>query len=356
MQERTEHKSWLWALLLICMGLQACVEPFELKTGTDKRLLVVDGMVTNQNRPDLNKVRLSWSEPFDGERQVVLNEPVVGATVTLRDNQGKRMQLYERVREGEYVLQEDDFQVEVGKAYSIHIILPDRREYESRPELLKPVPLIQSINYEFKEFVNVEENSAGMLVEKRSVGFEVKVQVQDPEEGGNYYRWDTEGVFEYFSRVPEITPPPPGICWANVGSINTKAVTSSDRLVNGHLFEHAVVVVPGDIPTKYRVKVRQYSLTAEAYEFWRLFNEQQSSVGSIFDPPPAKIRGNLFCTTNPEEQVIGYFSASALTEDAIMIPRHLYAPFPGVPYELPFGDCRYLFLYPNVTDQRPEGF
>ncbi|EJF11825.1 hypothetical protein O71_00697 [Pontibacter sp. BAB1700] len=343
-----------WAMLLILILLQACVDPFELQTGTEQKSLVVSGMITDQNNPELNKVTLTWTAPFDSESQQVIVERVHNATVTIQDNLGNNMPLYEEGRTGVYTLEESDYQVEQGRSYSLHITLPDGREYASRPELLRPVPAIQGISYEFKQFVDVVRNSAGMLIERRSVGFEVKAQVQDPPERGNYYRWDTEGVFEFYTNTGDA--PVPSVCWANMGSINTKVVANNDRLVNGRYFEQPVVVVPADIPTKYRIKIRQFSLTGEAYEFWRLFNEQQTSVGSIFDPPPARINGNMYSITNPEERVVGYFTASSMVEDFIVIQRMFYAPFPGLPYELPIGDCRYTFLYPNVTDQRPIGF
>ncbi|WP_018476545.1 DUF4249 domain-containing protein [Pontibacter roseus] len=352
-QGRTGHRNGLWALLLIFLSLQACVEPFELKTGTEKRSLVVSGMVTDQNLPELNKVTLTWTEPFDGEKRQVLNEPVLGATVLLQDNQGNSMSLTEGAR-GVYTLLESDFEVQPRRTYTLHIRLPDGREYASRPELLRPVPGIRDIKYEFKEFVDVVRSSAGVLVERKSVGFEVKAQAQDPAERGNYYRWDTEGVFEFFSDVGDT--PLPSQCWSHVGSINTKVVVSDDRLVNGRLFEQHVVVVPADIPTKYRIKIRQYSLTAEAYEFWRLLSQQQSSVGSIFDPPAARITGNVYSLTDPEEQVTGYFSVSALNDSFLVINRSQYAPFPGLPYELPKGNCLILGLYPNVTNEKPLGF
>ncbi|WP_299984251.1 DUF4249 domain-containing protein [uncultured Pontibacter sp.] len=348
------QKYRLWTMLLIMVCLQACVDPLELQIEAGEPKLVVSGMVTDHNDSTLNKVTLSWTADFDSENQQVLVKRVLGAAVTLHDNQGNSMPLHERHREGVYYLAPADYQVEQGRAYALHIVLPDGREYASRPELIRPVPPIQGISYEFKQFIDVVRNSAGMLVERRSVGFEVKAQVQDPSERGNYYRWDTEGVFEFYTNVGDA--PIPARCWSNMGSINTKVVTSDDRLVNGRYFEQPVVVVPADIPTKYRIKIRQFSLTAGAHEFLRLFNQQQTSVGSIFDPPPARINGNLYSLTNPEEQVIGYFSASAMTEDFIVIRRQLYAPFPGLPYEPPVGDCRYTFLYPNVTNERPIGF
>ncbi|MCP2042787.1 hypothetical protein L1278_000810 [Pontibacter sp. HSC-36F09] len=347
------QKYRFWAMLLIIVCLQACVDPLELQIEAGQPKLVVSGMVTDHNDSTLNRVTLTWTAPFDSENKQVLVHPVLDAIVTLQDDQGASMPLYHGPR-GVYQLMPDDYQVVQGRSYTLHIKLPDGRKYASRPELLRPVPALQGIGYEFKEFIDVVRNSAGMLVERRSKGFEVKAQVQDPSEQGNYYRWDTEGVFEFYSDVGDA--PLPARCWSNMGSINTKVVTNDDRLVNGRYFEQPVVVVPADIPTKYRIKIRQFSLTAGAHEFLRLFNQQQSSVGSIFDPPPARINGNLYSLTDPEEQVIGYFSASAMTEDFIVIHRQLYAPFPGLPYAPPKGDCRYTFLYPNVTNERPIGF
>ncbi|PVY44218.1 uncharacterized protein DUF4249 [Pontibacter virosus] len=340
-------------MLLIVVCLPACIDPLELQIEAEEPKLVVSGMVTDQNDPELNKVTLTWTAPFNSENQQVLVHPVLDATVTLQDDQANIMPLTPGAR-GMYQLLPEDYQVEQGRSYTLHIRLPDGREFASRPELLRPVPAIQGISYEFKQFVDVVRNSAGVLIERRSVGFEVKAQVQDPAERGNYYCWDTEGVFEFYSNTGDA--PVPSVCWANMGSINTKVVTNDDRLVNGRYFEQPVVVVPADIPTKYRIKIRQFSLTAGAYEFQRLFSQQQASVGSIFDPPPARINGNLYSLTDPEEQVIGYFSASAVTEDFIVIQRQFYAPFPGLPYVQPMGDCRFTYLYPNVTDQRPIGF
>lgn len=350
----TFQKYRLLAMLLVVACLQACVDPLELQIDTGQKSLVVSGMVTDQNDSTLNKVTLTWTSPFDSEKQQVVVERVRNATVTVQDNLGNSMPLYEGPAYGVYTLNREDFRVEQGRSYTLHIRLPDGREYASRPELLRPVPALQGIGYEFKEFIDVVRNSAGMLIERRSVGFEVKAKVQDPSERGNYYRWDTEGVFEFYTNTGD--KPDPSVCWANMGSINTKVVASDDRLVNGRYFEQPVAVVPADIPTKYRIKIRQFSLTGEAYEFWRLFNQQQSSVGSIFDPPPARINGNMYSVNNPDERVVGYFTASAMVEDFIVIPRMFYAPFPGLPYEMPIGDCRFTFLYPNVTDERPIGF
>src|SRR5690606_6213961 len=97
------------------------------------------GMVTDHNDSTLNRVTLTWTAPFDSENKQVLVHPVMDATVTLQDDQGASMPLSHGPR-GVYQLMPDDYQVVQGRSYTLHIKLPDGREYASRPELLRPVP------------------------------------------------------------------------------------------------------------------------------------------------------------------------------------------------------------------------
>lgn len=345
-----------WLVAVICLSLNACIDPIAIQTGENEPKLVVSGLITDRPDEGMNKVSLSWSEPFDGKNNIVYNRPVLGAYVKILDNQGTGFQLIEGER-GVYFLPQY-LAGEVGQHYRLYIKLPDGREYESAPELLQPSPQIEDITYTFKEFTEVVRNGSGELVEQTTEGFEVYANLQDPAGTANYYRWDATGVFEYFSRAPDVLPIPPTQCWSFVGRITAKVVTAEDRLFNGNTYKQAVVVLPADMPTKYLVRVRQYALTAQAHEFWRLFNQQQSSVGSVFDPPPAKIRGNLYSLSNPEEEVIGFFGASGVTEKGLLINRAVHAPFRSGVYDPPFvappQDCRILF--PNSTIVKPEGF
>lgn len=345
-----------WLVTVVGLSSNACVDPIAIQTGKTEPQLVVSGLITDRPDESLNKVSLSWSEPFDGESKVVFNRPVLGAYVKILDNRGTGFQLIEGER-GVYFLPQY-LAGEAGQHYRLYIRLPDGREYESVPELLQPSPQMEHVTYTFKEFTEVVRNGSGELVEQTSEGFEVYATLADPAGTANYYRWDATGVFEYFSRAPDALPIPATQCWSFAGRVTGRAVTAGDRLFNGNMHKQTVVVLPADMPTKYLVRVRQYALTAQAYEFWRLFEQQQSSVGSIFDPPPAKIRGNLYSLSKPAEEVIGYFGASGVSEKGVLIDRAVHAPFRSGPYEPPFvvppQDCQILF--PNSTAMKPAGF
>ena len=42
-------------------------------------------------------------------------------------------------------------------------------------------------------------------------------------------------------------------------------------------------------------------------------------LGSIFSPQPSELKGNLHCISNPSEYVVGYVTASSVTEKRIFI-------------------------------------
>ncbi len=61
----------------------------------------------------------------------------------------------------------------------------------------------------------------------------------------------------------------------------------------------------------YSVEVTQYGLGKEAYEFYEKMKKNTESLGSVFDAQPSFIKGNIGCTTDPLEQVIGFMEVSA---------------------------------------------
>jgi hypothetical protein len=72
----------------------------------------------------------------------------------------------------------------------------------------------------------------------------------------------------------------------------------------------------------YRVDLKQYAISQEAYRFLRLVKQQAEISGSIFDPPPATIRGNMISLDDPNEVVLGYFMAGGEASKTVYIRRN----------------------------------
>jgi hypothetical protein len=79
------------------------------------------------------------------------------------------------------------------------------------------------------------------------------------------------------------------------------------------------------------------------------------ATGSIFDPPPSTLTGNI---KSDEKDVValGYFGASSMVPFNLLFDRYkasgYFLPSPNPP--LQSGDCR--LQWPGATNVRPDGF
>ena len=78
--------------------------------------------------------------------------------------------------------------------------------------------------------------------------------------------------------------------------------------------------------SRYSILVQQYALTKEEFAYWELLRKNTESIGSLFDPQPVQLTGNLHCLSKPDELVLGFVSAHSISEQRLFIAR---AELPG---------------------------
>jgi hypothetical protein len=301
-------------LIIFIIGIyisSACVDPVSLDEDIEIRRLIVEGGITTEYGPHIISLSRSakYGDVFNG---VISNE--ANANLFIRDEFGNTNKLAEKIP-GKYYTP-TDFKGEVGTTYTLFINTSDGKEYQSIPELLTQVAEIDSIYYKYRKIPIIKTASGETSIN----GVDVIVRYTDDESASNYYKWETTGTFKILTHPELFTPPlsqtpvPKECCEVcYVDEVNNNISVSSDRLYNGGVFENDIVFVEDDgfrYSTKYILQVSQLSLSKEAYLFYELLDNQLSISGDIFDPPPATIRGNIICITNPDERVIGYFKSS----------------------------------------------
>ncbi|MDB5241629.1 MAG: hypothetical protein JWP57_2254, partial [Spirosoma sp.] len=145
-------------------------------------------------------------------------------------------------------------------------------------------------------------------------------------------------------------------CWEIISS-NTINLFD-DQYTNGGLITgRNVAHIPFYIHGPGLVEIRQSSLTTDAYQYAKLFQQQTQNTGGLADTPPTALGGNIHNPANPKEMVVGYFSASAVATRRYWLDRKDAVGFPfGVtdPVFKPQSLADELFYALNLRPPLPE--
>jgi hypothetical protein len=69
----------------------------------------------------------------------------------------------------------------------------------------------------------------------------------------------------------------------------------------------------------YTVIAKQYTWTKEGYEFLEKMKKNTEITGSVFDPQPSELKGNIHNVADPLEPVIGFVNICNIEEKRIWI-------------------------------------
>src|SRR5674476_555518 len=199
-------------LTVIIVGItlifQSCIYEFTPKTGDLGNLLVVYGMVTNENGP--HEITILKTKKINSK----VNEPVKGANVSISDDKGDIVPLTED-SVGKYHTPET-FAGQIGAKYKLNIELQEGKKYESDYVELLDVPDISEL-----EADTMTKPATGTSAE--SIGYQFYISTKPGTGEQKYYKWDVFEDWEY--RIPylfsaywdgtvltQIDPPLPNNC------------------------------------------------------------------------------------------------------------------------------------------------
>ena len=306
---------------LVWLVVSSCVKPFSPPEITQAgRYLVVDGFLNAGNTP--STIRLSRTQNLSESSFVQFQE--TGALVSVEGDKGSLFAFAE-TGSGSYTMGQG--QISALEKFRIRIKTKDGKEYLSDYTPVKISPAIDSLTYE---------------VYGDREGVRINVNTHDPLNNTRFYRWEYEETWEYtagqHSEYEVLNKDKPigersiirrrdniYNCWQSAYPTNI-IVGSTIKLTQDVVRNARVVTVPtatNKLFVKYSVLVKQYALTQEAYEYWLALGKTTETTGSIFDPVPSQITGNIRCLSDDREPVFGFFSAGLVQEKRIFITPNL---------------------------------
>ena len=299
-------------IIVFCLALGGCKDRYDLPVHpSDQSMLVVEGFLNSGQGATV--IRLSRvlnvkdTPRFKPELQAqVLVEGADNSTYALTE-----------AGNGQYISHQ--LPLANNQQYRLYIKTVNGKEYQSAYVVPKKTPAIDTINWKHEDG-----------------GVRISVNTKDPSNNTRYYQWDYEETWEIHSYFPAVykwesvsivVPMSPNentfYCWKHSNS-TAILIGSSARLEADVIVDNPLLHIPRSsekFGVRYSILVKQYALTKEAYEFLQLMKKNTESLGSIFDPQPSELRGNIHCLTDPNELVIGYLTASSVEEKRIFITR-----------------------------------
>src|SRR5665647_1609745 len=230
----------------ITLIFQSCIYEFTPKTGDLGNLLVVYGMVTNENGP--HEITILKTKKINSK----VNEPVKGANVSISDDKGDIVPLTED-SVGKYHTPET-FAGQIGAKYKLNIELQEGKKYESGYVELLDVPDISELEAE-KIIKPATGTNAG------SSGYQFYISTKPGTTEQIYYKWDVFEEWEY--RIPykisaywdgtvlyQIDPPIPYQCYMH-NQFNDIYISNTKNFQTNYITHYPLNFTPGSSKLEY---------------------------------------------------------------------------------------------------------
>ena len=323
-------------LCCLCIGGSGCIDAFFLDVEADDKLLVIDGFFSNAATKQY--LNLSYTRDYG----TTTNEGIADAIIAIIDQQNNTA-FYTSDGKGGYVLDSKEFIGKEGNSYYLDIQLANGKTYQTHPQILpkriKPTRLDLKIEKE------IDDTPFSSGLENAFIKLYIDTPVKTGKEAA-YLRWRIEEVYSFQDQVCH--PLDFAInCYVYLKPKEEIVILSgqdlSDEVIKGiPVYTKKLVQKSPEYEQKHVFTIYQHSITKSAFNFLDKAKGLSEATGSIFDRPPAALRGNGFNVADDEELVLGFFEVTAI--DTIRVftrPLTFEGQYPFITYCSNFWPNRY---------------
>jgi hypothetical protein len=321
-------KRYIAPLICAVLLFGSCVKEFDPPSKDFEELLTVEAFLSDEDKPF--EVILSRSVPIDTSGFV----PESGAGVSLIVESGESYALWES-EPGIYQYA-GQINPQIGKKYKLRIQTVSGSQYESDEVTMRDTPDIGELRYEFEEKPN------GIR------GVQFYLNTKDDANQTKYYKWEWDETWVIRTPYDSYLKFEDGRIQVRSENINTCYNFYKSTVIDIGTSKNLSQDVISDFPIKFvstqsnRLKVRysfnvkQISMSEESYTFWKELQKITENLGSLFDPQPSVVQGNIHNLNNGNEVVIGYFDAAAVKGARIFVDNR---DLPTVQFPNSFQYC-----------------
>lgn len=352
-----KYRSKFLLIILSQVLLYACIERFEVQIKRQTNIVVVEGQITSL--PEFQTITIRMHAPKES-----VFEEVYGADVTMESEHGVVYEFFESGL-GKYQPY-DQLHLVGGDKYRLRVAIGDTIQIISS---WQEVPVAVEIYEAYAEAVIKDDVTEDGFIAPEN-GFNYFVTTEPSPVKNLYLRYNYQTAYIMESPFRSTLCPDCNNCFIVGETQNILRTTAVQNGLGKYVSEFYVVFVPASVEYAIRKTLRlfQFSITEEAYQYYAAIDRQRNINGTIFDPPPAVIEGNLEDINDPARPVYGFFEISIATETSVVVrktdadffipdfTRHctLNDGAGNVDFSRPeCFDCKRM---PNSTHERPPWF
>lgn len=292
--------------------MASCLDPFEPPVSdSNVDYLVIDAFLNSGNRSV--QVTLSKGLPLDAPNDTT--SFISGADISVEGEDGSIIHV-SQVGEGFYYASSPN--IANGKRYQLRVITPENKEYLSDLVELKKSPTLDSVTW-------------------RATSDGVTIYVDSHDETGStkYYQWVYTETWQYHSdrqsffiwdpptatAVPRSREQEVYTCYNNQNSTRVLISTTKQNTLDVVSDFPLALIKPGSIKLQvlYSILVQQRALDENAFNYWKNLQKTTENLGSLFDPLPSQVKGNIHNVKDGDEPVLGYFTGGEVQEKRLFI-------------------------------------
>jgi len=333
-------------ILLILMAV-ACKEKYVSPVDTPaKGYLVIEGVVNSG--PGNTNIRLTRTSKL-GDKTIIFEK---NAQVKVEGENNVAYTLLEKTT-GNYSA--DNLNLPSNQKYRLRIKTTGGKEFLSDYVEVKKTPPIDTVSWKIED-----------------EGVQLYIQTHDDKNNTRYYQWEYTETWEFHSSYRPILRYKITNCTGvgcprievvyrdstNIFAYDTTIVkcwqsdfSTSLQLGSTIKLEKDIVYLPlAYIPPKswklgvlYSINVKQYTWTKDGYAFLEKMKKNTEVTGSVFDPQPSELKGNIRSVSDSTEPVIGFFNICNIEQKRFWIRN---SDVPGWGYQ---PDCPEIDVA-NISD------
>lgn len=305
----------------VVLFLVSCVKRYEpeIESGDSIKFVVTGGV---NKGDDIQRVNVSTTSPVSAPKYF----PVAGCVVKIIDGKGNSY-LATDMQDGNYETKIPESELVPGNSFKLDIVVPGGTNIVSDFEQIHDCPEVDSLYYTIE---TVPANNPAFVT--KGIRFYTNLDAQGID--SRFYRWEAIESYEYHAFYPieyfydgklnHILPPDHSrqICWKTslVNAIFT--LTTKNLAQNRYNFFPLHFVDNVSTPRLvygYSLELRQYALSEAAFNYWEKLRTNSVGQGGLYEKQPLMIKGNLHNITNPEQDILGFFSAASVTSKRIFV-------------------------------------